>query len=56
MKIISELCRCRMGKVQSGKAAGEVIAANDKLAWMEGKKDWLKDNRWKDVLGALRPA
>ena len=36
-------------------AAGEVIAANDKLAWMEEKKDWLKDNRWKDVLGALRP-
>ena len=36
-------------------AAGEVIAANDKLAWMEEKKDWLKDNRWKDVLGVLRP-
>jgi hypothetical protein len=28
-------------------AAGEVIAANDKLARMEEKKDWLKDNRWK---------
>jgi hypothetical protein len=36
-------------------AAGEVIAANDKLAWMEEKKDWLKDNRWKVVLEALRP-
>jgi hypothetical protein len=32
-----------------------VIAANDKLAWMKEKKDWLKDNRWKDILGALRP-
>jgi Uncharacterised protein family (UPF0236) len=36
-------------------AAGEVIAGNDKPAWMEEKKDWLKDNRWKDVLEALRP-
>jgi hypothetical protein len=36
-------------------AAGEVIAGNDKPAWMEEKKDWLKDNRWKDVLAALRP-
>ena len=36
-------------------AAGKVIAANDKLAWMEEKKDWLKDNRWKVVLEALRP-
>ena len=36
-------------------AAGEVIAANDKLAWMEEKKDWLKDNRWTEVLDALRP-
>src|SRR5262249_17240684 len=25
-------------------AAGEVIAGNDKPAWMEEKKDWLKDN------------
>ena len=33
-------------------AAGEVIAANDKLAWMEEKKDWLKDNRWKDGSGS----
>jgi hypothetical protein len=36
-------------------AAGEVIAGKDKPAWMEEKKDWLKDNRWKDVLEALRP-
>jgi hypothetical protein len=36
-------------------AAGEVIAGNDKPVWMEEKKDWLKDNRWKDVLQALRP-
>jgi len=36
-------------------AAGEVIAGNDKSAWMEEKKDWLKDNRWKDVLEAVRP-
>ena len=37
-------------------AAGKVIAENDQLAWMEEKKDWLKDNRWPDVLEALRPA
>ena len=36
-------------------AAGDVIAGNEKPAWMEEKKDWLKDNRWKDVLEALRP-
>lgn len=36
-------------------AAGEVIAGNDKPTWTEEKKNWLKDNRWKDVLGALRP-
>jgi hypothetical protein len=36
-------------------AAGNVIAGNDKPAWMEEKKDWLKDNRWKEVLEALRP-
>jgi hypothetical protein len=36
-------------------AAGEVMGGNDKPAWMEEKKDWLKDNRWKDVLEALRP-
>jgi hypothetical protein len=37
-------------------AAGEVIAGNDQPAWMEEKMDWLKDNRWKDVLEALRPS
>ena len=37
-------------------AAAEVIAGNDPPAWMEEKKDWLKDNRWKDVLEALRPS
>ena len=36
-------------------AAGNVIAGNDQPAWMEEKKDWLKDNRWKDVLAALQP-
>ncbi len=36
-------------------AAADGIAGNDKSAWMEEKKDWLKDNRWKDVLEALRP-
>jgi len=36
-------------------AAGEVIAASDKSAWMEEKKNWLKDNRWKEVLETLRP-
>jgi Uncharacterised protein family (UPF0236) len=36
-------------------AAGEVIAGNDQPAWMEEKKDWLKENRWKHVLEALRP-
>ena len=37
-------------------AAGEVIAGKDKPAWMEEKKNWMKDNRWKDVLEALRPS
>jgi hypothetical protein len=36
-------------------AAAEVVAGQDKLGWMEEKKDWLKDNRWRDVLAALRP-
>ena len=36
-------------------AAGEVIAKNNKPVWMEEKKDWLKDNGWKEVLEALRP-
>jgi hypothetical protein len=37
-------------------AAGEVIAGNDPPAWMKEKVDWLKDNRWKEVLEALRPS
>lgn len=36
-------------------AAGEVVAGKDKSAWVEEKKNWLKDNRWKDVLQTLRP-
>ena len=36
-------------------AAGEVIAGNDKPEWMKEKKDWLKDNRWKEVLQAVQP-
>ena len=36
-------------------AAAEVIAGKDKSLWVEEKKDWLKDNRWKDVLETLRP-
>jgi hypothetical protein len=36
-------------------AAGDRIGENDKPAWLEEKKNWLKDNRWKDVLQALRP-
>ena len=37
-------------------AAAEIIAGNDPPAWMEERKQWLKDNRWKDVLEALRPS
>jgi hypothetical protein len=36
-------------------AAAQVIAGNDKPDWMEEKKDWLKDNRWEEVLEAVRP-
>lgn len=36
-------------------AAGEAIVGSDKSAWMEEKKDWLKENRWKDVLETLQP-
>ena len=36
-------------------AAADVIAGSDKKDWMEGKKAWLKDNRWRDVLEILRP-
>jgi Uncharacterised protein family (UPF0236) len=36
-------------------AAAEVIAGQDKSVWMEEKKEWLKDNRCKDVLHSLQP-
>jgi hypothetical protein len=36
-------------------AAADVIAGSDKKDWMEEKKAWLKDNRWRDVLEILRP-
>jgi len=36
-------------------AAAEVVAGKGKEAWMEEKKNWLKDNRWPDVLESLRP-
>ena len=36
-------------------AAGERIAGSDPSAWIEEKKDWLKDNRWKEVLETLWP-
>jgi hypothetical protein len=36
-------------------AAADVVAGQDKAAWMEEKKNWLKDNRSLDVLEMLRP-
>lgn len=39
-------------------AAGEVIApqeGKEKKVWLEEQQDWLKDNRWKDILEALQP-
>lgn len=36
-------------------AAAEVVAGKGKETWMEEKKNWLKDNRWPDVLESLRP-
>jgi hypothetical protein len=36
-------------------AAAEVVARQDKTVWMEEKKNWLKDNRWPEVLEVLRP-
>ena len=36
-------------------AAANVIAGNEKESWMEEKKNWLKDNRWKEVLESLAP-
>jgi hypothetical protein len=35
--------------------AAEGIAAKDKPAWRKEKQDWLKDNRWPEVLESLRP-
>jgi hypothetical protein len=35
--------------------AAEVVAGEGKDAWIEEKKDWLKDNRWPDVLKSLQP-
>lgn len=35
-------------------AAAVVAAGQDTDAWMEEKKNWLKDNRWPDVLETLR--
>jgi len=35
--------------------AAEVVVGKDKEAWIEEKKDWLKDNRWPDVLKSLQP-
>jgi hypothetical protein len=36
-------------------AAADVIVAKDKSAWRKEKEDWLKDNRWPEVLESLRP-
>jgi hypothetical protein len=35
--------------------AAEVVAGESKEAWIEEKKNWLKDNRWPDVLKSLQP-
>jgi hypothetical protein len=36
-------------------AAADVVAEQEKAAWMDEKKNWLKDNRWPEVLETLRP-
>lgn len=36
-------------------AAAKPIAGKDEAAWMEEKKNWLKENRWPAVLEKLRP-
>ena len=36
-------------------AAAPVVAGQDKGVWMEEKKNWLKQNRWPDVLESLQP-
>ena len=33
----------------------ENACAKDKSAWRKEKQDWLKDNRWPEVLESLRP-
>jgi hypothetical protein len=35
-------------------AAAETVAGENKEAWVEEKKNWLKDNRWPDVLRSLQ--
>lgn len=35
--------------------AAEAVAGTGKEAWIEEKKNWLKDNRWPDVLTSLQP-
>ena len=35
-------------------AAANVVAGNEKKSWIEEKKNWLKDNRWRDVLKSLQ--
>jgi hypothetical protein len=36
-------------------AASAIVVATEKDAWMKETENWLKDNRWPDVLEALRP-
>ena len=36
-------------------AAATVIAGKGKEVWMEEKKNWLKENRWPEVLESLLP-
>lgn len=36
-------------------AAGEAVAGEGKAAWLEEKKNWLRENRWSDVLQVLLP-
>ena len=36
-------------------AAAEIVIGNEKACWMEEKKNWLKENRWQDVLKSLEP-
>jgi len=36
-------------------AAAERVAGSDKAGWLEETKDWLKKNRWPEVLESLEP-